>query len=664
MRPAKQANAFFIETADDLELLKTQFKSGGTMFRDIESTSGNPNFDALNTYLGARVVGYAISWRDPDGFQHPTYYVSTRHRDAWASNIPLDINAQFVAWCNANASRWVNHNVKFDAHFLAMECAEQQVDTGEFFFTGEWYCTVVAAKLLDSDRLNFELKQLAEDWLGIKPDLRDEIRMYLRAKKSKDYGDVPSTMLGEYAINDVNINVKLYDYCEQKLDSSLAQIHSIEKRLTPVLFDMEREGVKVDTTALRIKKIQVIERLFELEAELRELTGYEFSNGTKHLKHIILELFGLPVVAFSERVKVVNGKKMKVRGGPSFDADALALYRALPEVVNDPHKSRFFEVLLEWRDRSTFLSLYLNGWEPFIDSNGYLHANYNQIIRTGRMSCSAPNLTQLNLEAKSLIVCEDGEEICSNDASQIEFRLIAHYMGFVGDTAAIDAYNRDPNTDYHSWAATLCEIPRTPAKNINFMKAYGGGKAKLIQMLRGQQAVIDAVKTQLDDMISRKIIEESQRVSMYNAIMEQRAASIIATYEERLPGLRKVSDLATAACKANGYVKNAYGRRRQLPSGIAHIAFNTVVQGGAMDFIKTRMIASSPRHNETIRDAGIKLVLNVHDEIVHKGPTGTFSPGVVGWLEELLSTQDPVQFKVPLLWKGGVSSKSWAEASH
>lgn len=633
------------------------------MFRDVETTSGHPDVDGLNAYNGARIVGYAISWRNTDGKQTPIYYISLRHKDAWASNIDLKANAEFIAWCNLQAGRWVNHNVKFDAHLCAMETDIAGVDTGLYFYTGDWYDTIISAKLLDSDRMEYDLKGLAEDWLGIKPELRDEVKAYLKARKSQDYGDVPSTLLGDYAINDIWINTQLYDFINSKLDGSLAAVHHTERRLTAVLFDMEREGVKIDLVAMRKLKIKTIEEILELECELRELTGYEFSNSSKSLKFIILQHFQLPVVAITENVKYVDGVKVVKKGGPSFDAEALEMYCALPEVVNDTTKSRFFEALTFWREKSMFLSLYLDGWEPHIDSNGRLHANYNQIIRTGRMSCSAPNLQQLNKAAKALIICEAWEELCSNDASQIEFRLIAHYMGYVGDRGAIDAYNNDPATDYHMWVAILCEIARSPAKNINFMKAYGGGKAKMIRMLRGQKAVIAAVKAQVDALVAEGRINESNRVATYAALIEQRAVDIIAKYEERLPGIKKASDLAAQTCRARGYVTNLWGRRRHLPANRAHIAFNTAVQGGAMDFIKTRMVAASPRFNSVLREANIRLILNVHDELVHVGPKGTFTPEVQEWLRDLLSEQDPVKLEVPILWSGGVSDVNWAKAA-
>ena len=78
-----------------------------------------------------------------------------------------------------------------------------------------------------------------------------------------------------------------------------------------------------------------------------------------------------------------------------------------------------------------------------------MHPDYNQTVRTGRMSCRRPNAQQLSKEAKELILPFDNQHFVSFDESQVEFRLIVHY---IQDSKAIEAFNENPDTDFHHTA--------------------------------------------------------------------------------------------------------------------------------------------------------------------------------------------------------------------
>jgi DNA polymerase I-like protein with 3'-5' exonuclease and polymerase domains len=132
----------------------------------------------------------------------------------------------------------------------------------------------------------------------------------------------------------------------------------------------------------------------------------------------------------------------------------------------------------------------------------------------------------------------------------------------------------------------------------------------------------------------------------------------------RLPDLKKISRIAALRCRKNGFVFNAFGRRRHLPAVAAHKAFNTVIQGCAMDYIKTRMNALAPRYNERMRDWGMKPFVNVHDELAWYIPNGLLAaePEVLPYVNQVLCYQT-VPFRIPFVWDLGFSEKSWAEAS-
>ena len=269
--------------------------------------------------------------------------------------------------------------------------------------------------------------------------------------------------------------------------------------------------------------------------------------------------------------------------------------------------------------------------EPYRELNvdGVLHSNYNQIVRTGRMSCREPNSQQLDEATKKLIHPRPGFEFVSNDLSQIEFRLIVHYLE---NQAAIKAYVENPNTDFHTLMAEKCNIGRRPAKTVNFGMGFGMGKRKLIASLLAHGSAAEAEK-------------------IYN------------DYHEALPELKPNSRRATAKAMRVGYVSNLFGRRRHLDKQIAHIGFNSVVQSTAADLLK----AATVRLDEAIEACGlseaIHIVASVHDETLFEidqkilGDARTI-PALVRMIE---TVPNGVSLSVPIRSSVGISANSWAE---
>ena len=82
-----------------------------------------------------------------------------------------------------------------------------------------------------------------------------------------------------------------------------------------------------------------------------------------------------------------------------------------------------------------------------------------------------------------------------------------------------------------------------------------------------------------------------------------------------------------------------------------------------MDYIKDRMVAISPRFNKWTCDHDIRLVANVHDELLFVGPQETMlDPTVQSHIMDVLEVRT-VPIRVPLTWDGGWSMKDWREAA-
>lgn len=646
------------ETAADLPDLT----NANEVFCDIESTSFDRQVKGFHPYQGHRIAGIAITADQ----RKNVWYVPIRHRGAEApipdtdrdmfrhmdTNLPWEEVKPWVHRTLGSCQSWVNHSVKFDAHFMAED----------FGFEPD-HCrlvdTLTQAKLLDSDRgygTTYELMELCQEWLGAEV-WDNRIKAFLKGIKvgsnswSKDYGDLPSDLAGLYACNDVRWNRKLWRYIQRTMPEQLAGVSETEILLTPALFDTERQGMRVYQQELQIEELKAVTRLVRLEEIIEERTGLpEFNpNSFDQVYDLFVNRFGLPIVAYKE-----DSETGELR--PTFNKDALKAYRQLPQVLHDENMAATVEAVIDFRHDAKFLQGFVRPYLQLADESSHLHPTYNQCVRTGRMSGRNPNPQQLNKRAKRLIHPDDGMAFLSCDYSQVEYRLIVHY---IQDPDAIRAYNEDPNTDFHQWVADLCGIHRSPAKNVNFGMGYGMGKKRLIGYLTGNDALIEETLARMAELG----VPEEDREDVFGQLIEERAQEVFATYHDRFPGIRRHSKRSASAARGRGYVFNAYGRRRHLPRKAAHIAFNSVIQSCAADIAKERYVALAPRYNKRIRDWGITQNAIVHDEFKFQGPIAVLQdPEVRRYIAETME-DTAIKFRVPIRTSMGYSEKDWAEAS-
>jgi DNA polymerase-1 len=146
---------------------------------------------------------------------------------------------------------------------------------------------------------------------------------------------------------------------------------------------------------------------------------------------------------------------------------------------------------------------------------------------------------------------------------------------------------------------------------------------------------------------------------MFNVLCRRKGEEIYDRYHETLPGLKRVSRRAASRVHSKGYVRNIYGRRRHLPKTHCHIAFNALCQSSAADLMKERTVAADKMCNGT----PIKLIANVHDEILFEAPNEVAEdPRVIRDLVNLM--ESPIaKLRVPICVDVGVSKENWAKAS-
>ncbi|MEK0337832.1 MAG: DNA polymerase, partial [Nitrosopumilus sp.] len=511
-----------------------------------------------------------------------------------------------------------------------------------------------------SDRLSHDLKTLSREYLGYDTGSQDRVQDFLKetfaAEHWHNYAKVPIDILGEYACDDVLMNRKLYKFLMEKLDEEQNSLWETEKKLTSILFDMEYIGLRTDKKECMIESYKALHNMITASNTISELADREFTNSSKCIYDILINQFDMPVIAtIKEKEK---GREVDT-GRPTFDSDALALYGVHPMALADKKLSEIIKAITIYRKESQFKSLYPDSFQILADDDMMIHTTYNQTVRTGRMSAKRPNSQQQNKRSKALIHPRIGYGFISCDYSQIEFRLIVHY---IKDVALIKAYNEDPSTDFHQWVADMMLVTRPVGKTLNFGMAYGAGKRKVINDLISNPDVIEEMSIRVNVMLDKGEISVEERDEIFRKLCRIHAGSAFETYHEKIPSLKGTSDRAANACKMRGYIFNAYGRRRHLPNRASYKAFNSLIQSCAMDLMKERMVALSPRFNKKMKDWDIRLAANVHDELLFECPLVLIhNKEVKDYIVSMLESPS-IEFRVPIITGYSVSEKDWAEA--
>ena len=422
---------------------------------------------------------------------------------------------------------------------------------------------IIAAYLLNPLKNDYEFSDVAREQLDL---LIDDKKEHVQLALYEAYAAYASQ------------RVLLEKLVEAKMDELFFEI---EMPLVFTLYQMEKNGVKVEAPALKVYGEQLGMRIIALEKEIYELAGEEFNiNSPKQLGVILFEKMELP-----------HGKKTKT--GYSTSADVLEKLAPDYPIVSK---------ILEYRQLTKLKSTYADGLANYIQMDGRIHGKFNQTITaTGRISSTEPNLQNIPVRMelgrliRKVFVPEDGYVFVDADYSQIELRILAHCSG---DEQLITAYKEA--RDIHRMTASqvfhipfdeVTDLQRRNAKAVNFGIVYGISSFGLSQDL---------------------------------SITKKEAAQYIDNYFSTYPGIKKFLDDAVESGKEKGYVTTLFGRRRPIPelssgnfmqrSFGERVAMNSPIQGTAADIMKIAMINVQKRLSEANMKS--RLVLQVHDELL------------------------------------------------
>ena len=555
-----------IFTSDELRKVVTEISGQQHFCFDLETTGFN--------IFGDRIVGVSLATK-----AHEAWYVPFGHNaDVRPRN---EIEAEYASilrpiFENENIAK-VGQNMKFDILFLR---------TLGIAVKGAKWDTMLVHYLLDAESRH-GMDALAERYLNYSPISIETL--IGKGAKQLTMDMVGVERVAEYAAEDADITLQLYDALRPQLEqeaSLLKLYHEVEEPMIDVLADMEWEGVRVDSDALRNYSSVLSQKLAAIEAEIREMANEpEINiNSSRQLGELLFA-----------KMRITAKPKMTKTKQFCTDEEYLQSFAGEHKVV---------DLILEYRGLKKLLSTYVDSLPQLVNPvTGHIHTSYNQAVTaTGRLSSANPNLQNIPVREDvgrpiraAFVPSDERHELLSADYSQVELRLMAHLSG---DENLCEAFRE--GKDIH--AATAARIfkksieevtseERRRAKTANFGIIYGISAFGLSQRLR---------------------------------IPRAEAKVLIDGYFDSYPKVKEYMDNVVAAAREKGYVETLFGRRRYLADidsrnanarALAERnAINAPIQGTAADIMKMAMVGVARRFKaEGIRS---RITMQVHDEIV------------------------------------------------
>ena len=511
----------------------------------------------------------------------------------------------------------VGQNIKYDMIVLQNYGATVK---------GPLFDTMIAHYVLQPE-LRHGMDYLAEIYLHYQTIHIDEL-IGPKGKNQKNMRDLDPKDVYLYACEDADVTLKLKNVLEKELKENDAErlFYDIEMPLVPVLVNIERNGVLLDTEALKQSSAHFTAQMEQIEKEIYELAGETFNIASP--KQVGEVLF--------DKLKIVEKAKKTKTGQYVTSEEVLESLR---------HKHPVVEKILEHRGLKKLLGTYIDALPQLINPRtGRVHTSFNQTVTaTGRLSSSNPNLQNIPIrdengkEIRKAFIPDEGCLFFSADYSQIELRIMAHLSE---DKNMIDAFLS--NHDIH--AATAAKVYKIDLKDV------------------GSDMRRKAKTANFGIIYGISVFGLAERMN----VDRKEAKELIDGYFETYPGVKVYMDKSIQVAQEKGYVETIFHRKRFLPDinsrnavvrGYAERnAINAPIQGSAADIIKVAMA----RIYQRFQTEGIqaKMILQVHDELNFSVPVNEKERVEEIVIEEM---EKAYRMHVPLKADCGWG-KNWLEA--
>jgi len=543
--------------------------------------------------------------------------------EGWAGYYPIQHEqggnmdrALVIDWLkdlfNQEYTTFIFHNAMYDVCWLK---------AAGINIKGKIVDTMIAASLIDENRLSYQLNVLAKHYIGIG---KDEKVLYEAAKEygvdpKKDLWRLPAMFVGQYAERDAEATLKLWQRLHRELhDQELIDIFRLETQLFPCLIEMRFKGVRVDLEKAHKIKKNLMEREQKILNKIKDLIGFD------------VEIMAARSIAKAfDKLKLPYDRTAK-SNEPSFTKNFLQ---------NHPHE--LAQSIADAREINKAHSTFIDSITKHAHK-GRIHADINQIRSdqggtvTGRFSMSNPNLQQIPARhpelgplIRSIFIPEENCKWGSFDYSQQEPRILVHYaklQNLPGVHEIVDAYKAG-DADFHKVVADMAGIKRKQAKTINLGLMYGMGKNKLMAEL---------------------------------GLMKESAEKLIRQYHSRAPFVKQLMDNVSRKANDRGKIRTLLGRachfdlwqptqfgifkplpleqaRKEydepLKRAFTYKALNKLIQGSAADMTKKSMVA--------LYKKGIIPHIQIHDEVDISVESDKKAEQIVQIMEEAVVLQVP-----------------------
>ena len=547
-----------IETEEDIKVLVELLKSKKQFVFDTETT----NVDVYS----AELVGVSFAIKAHEAWYLPMPAGREACQEKLKLLLPLFEDKSILK---------IGQNLKYDISMLA------QYDIA---VRGPMFDTMLAHYLLEPEQRH-NMDYLAEVYLNyLTIPIEDLIG---KGRQQKTMREVPVELVKEYAAEDADITLQLYEKLLPLLKENGVEklFYDIEMPLVPVLSRMEANGVRIDTHNLQQISEEFGGEIRKIEEEIYAQAGTPFNIASpKQLGEILFE-----------RLKIDEKAKKTKTGQYATGEDVLQKLS---------HKHPIIQMILDYRSFTKLKSTYLDALPALVNpKDGLIHTSYNQAVTaTGRLSSNNPNLQNIPVRTekgreirRAFVPRSEQYTLLAADYSQIELRIIAHLSQ---DPAMVADFNL--GHDIH--AATAAKVFHVPMSEVT-KEQRSRAKAVNFGIIYGMSAFGLAERMELS---------------------RSEAADIIKKYFEEYAGIKEYMNRSIALAKERGYAETILGRRRYLRDingansvvrGFAERnAINAPIQGSSADMIKIAMIGI---HEEMTRlQMQSKMILQVHDELV------------------------------------------------
>ena len=498
------------------------------------------------------------------------------------------------------------HNAKFDYKFIKkwahIECKNV-------------YDTFLTERVLNCGKdIRYGLAHLCERYLNV--TLNKEVRNQFIGLTGQPYRDDQIV----YGAKDVEYLCKIRELQLPIIENQdLSVVVNLENKAVLAFADIEYNGLDIDKDAWEVIAKHSEREAVDIAKNLDQMIIINRQFDEFVADYIQADLF-IPIeeirevtVKWTSPTQVLKVFQKLVPDLDNVNGKALYKYRREFPIID-----RY----VQYKEKMKLATSYGSDFFKFVSSDNKIHTSFNQILDTGRVASSKPNMQQIPADNKfrNCFIAPPNWCFVSSDYSSQELNVIAFGSK---DPVWLDALHK--GQDLHSVCADLvygnewlesaeddcayllsrakCNCPkhkklRTNVKTINFGLAYGMGPNKLADTLS----------------ISIKEAEE-----------------LIEKYFNAFPAIGGFLEKLGTYGKMFGYIKTfpPYNRKRWFPNwypkiwnnksakmelgSIERASKNTPIQGASADMTKLALIYIRDFIKKT--NAPVKIVMTVHDQI-------------------------------------------------